>query len=315
MAAVTLYRTYSWLIDTVNRAQRITREEIESKWLNNPSLNENHATRLPARTFHRWREAIEIIFGIEIACDKSLGNIYYIKNKDQLEKSTTYKWLLNTLSVAQLVSDNISLQDKIILEDMPSDTYFLAPLMESIRTQRVAQLTFLPPGASETITFKLKPYCLKAFRRRWYVIGKASTTPKDIKYFSLDRIQDLTLLDTKYTIPDNFDAQVYFRDYFGINRNGQITEPQRMVLEVIPEEADDLRSLPLHRSQRELGEKDGYIYFEYHLVPTFDLYQELLMRGQAVRVVEPELLSHWLKKEAEWIIERYEEDTDEEITE
>ena len=305
MAAVTLYRTYLWLVDTIYRAQRITREEIERKWLNNPNLNENKATHLPERTFHRWREAVLFIFGIDIACDKSLGNIYYIRNKDRLENDTTYKWLLNTLSVAQLVSDNIALKNKIILEDMPSDTYFLAPLLEAIRTQHVVQMDYMPPGTSEVQTITFNPFCLKAFRRRWYVIGKHSSQSKEIKFLYLDRIQDLTILDKKYRIPDDFDAQTYFRDYFGIHRNNQTTEPQRMVLEVIPEVADDLRSLPLHHSQREIGEKDGYIYFEYHLVPTYDLYQELLMHGQAIRVVEPELLAHWLKKEAQWIVECY----------
>ena len=36
-----------------------------------------------------------------------------------------------------------------------------------------------------------------------------------------------------YTIPEDFDAQEYFRNYYGICRNEYTSQPQRLVLEVL----------------------------------------------------------------------------------
>ena len=304
MAAVTLYRSYLWLVDTIYNAIRITREEIDRKWAQS-HLNETHASRLPERTFHRWREAVQEIFGITIACDKSQGNIYFIRDRERLANSSTYRWLLNTLSVAQLVSDNRQIQDKILLEDMPSDTLYLSPLMEAIRTGHVVRIDYQPFGKPAPHTVELQPYCLKAFRRRWYVVGKSSSSATGLRSYCLDRIKQLTVLERTYSIPEDFDAHEYFRDYFGICRNNYTTTPQRLVLEVLEPEADYLRSLPLHHSQREIEQKDGFVYFEYHMVPTFDLFQELQMHGSAIRVIEPDIFAYWIKKEAEMIYDDY----------
>lgn len=306
MLQSTLYKRYIWLVELIYNAGRISREEINSRWARAESgVNDDHSSFIPERTFHRWRIAIEDMFGLVIECDKHNGNYYYIKNLSELENSTTYKWLLNTLAVTRLLSDNQQLKDKILLEDMPSDTYFLSPLIEAIRTGRVVQISYKEFGVPAPYTLSLEPYCLKVFRRRWYVFGKSSIAPNEIKKYALDRIQSVTLLDETYTIPEDFDAQEYFRNYFGICRNDYTTQPQRMVLEVIKEEADYLRSLPLHHSQREIDQNDEYVYFEYYLVPTFDLFQELQLHGSAIKVLEPDIFAYWLKKEAELIFDTY----------
>lgn len=308
MAAATIYKRYLWLVDLIYRKGTITREEIDRAWAHTgSSVNDDHSTRIPERTFHHWKDAILDMFGIVIECDKSNGNVYRIANRNELEHSTTYRWLLNTLSVAQLVSDNKDIKDKILLEDMPSDTQFLSPLIEAIRTGHVAQITYQRFGTPAPYTVDVEPYCLKAFRRRWYVLGRPSTAPDTLKPYCLDRIKQLTLLDDTYTIPEDFDAQAYFRDYFGICRNEHTAQPQRMVLEVVREEADYFRSLPLHHSQKEIGEEGEFVYFEYYLVPTFDLFQELQLHGSAIRVIEPDIFKYWLKKEAELIFQDYED--------
>ena len=306
MAVATLYKRYLWLVDLIYNAKTITREDIDRAWARS-SINDEHSTRIPERTFHHWKDAILDMFDIVIECDKRNGNVYHIVNRNELEHSTTYRWLLNTLSVAQLVSDNKELKDKIILEDMPSDTLYLSPLMEAIRTGRVAQISYQPFGTPAPYIVNVEPYCLKVFRRRWYVIGRPSIAPDTLKPYCLDRIKQLTLLDDTYTIPEDFDAQEYFRNYYGICRNEYTSQPQRLVLEVLKEEADYFRSLPLHHSQKEIEEKDGFVYFEYYLVPTFDLFQELQLHGSAIRVVEPDIFKYWLKKEAELIFQDYED--------
>ena len=306
MLQSTLYKRYIWLVELIYNAGRISREEINRRWAYS-SINDERSSYIPERTFHRWRIAIEDMFGLIIECDKHNGNYYYIKNLSELENSTTYKWLLNTLAVTKLISDNKQLKDKIILEDMPSDTRFLSVLIEAIRTERVAQISYQEFNTPSPYTFDLEPYCLKVFRRRWYVFGKSSIAHDEVKKYALDRIKNIILLDTTYQIPADFDAHGYFRDYFGIERNELIHEPQRVVLELVKEHAGYFRTLPLHQTQKEIGENEDYVFFEYFLVPTFDFFQEIQSLGSAVRVIEPELFRYWLRKEAEMVADMYTE--------
>ena len=78
--SVRLIRRYVWLVETIRRAGKISLEEINKKW----KISSLHNGRggLPERTFHRHRDALADIFGIDIRCDRSNGNVYYIANEE-----------------------------------------------------------------------------------------------------------------------------------------------------------------------------------------------------------------------------------------
>ena len=54
-----------------------------------------------------------------------------------------------------------------------------------------------------------------------------------------------------------------------------------------------LRDLPIHKSQREVEQGDGYTDFEYIMRPTIDLSGHLLSYGNRIKVLEPQ----WLAEE------------------
>lgn len=60
MAAVTLYRTYLWLVDTIYRAQRLTREKLgmpeDEWWFGSCHTFWKHKKRILREKYHmRWR--------------------------------------------------------------------------------------------------------------------------------------------------------------------------------------------------------------------------------------------------------------------
>ena len=71
-------------------------------------------------------------------------------------------------------------------------------------------------------------------------------------------------------------------------------------LKVSANQANYLRSLPLHPSQKELVHTDEYSIFSVEVRPTFDFQQELLWNGDALEVMEP--LS--LRKEMAGMVKR-----------
>lgn len=54
---------YVWLVETIYKAKKISFEEINRRWLDN-DMSEDKP--LSIRTFHKWRVAIEEMFGLII---------------------------------------------------------------------------------------------------------------------------------------------------------------------------------------------------------------------------------------------------------
>ena len=100
--AKNLLNKYVWLVETIYKAKRITFEEINARWQNS-DLSEGE--ELPLRTFHKWRISVEELFGLIIDCDRRGGYHYYIDNADDLKNGSLRSWLLNTISVSNLLID------------------------------------------------------------------------------------------------------------------------------------------------------------------------------------------------------------------
>ena len=81
---------------------------------------------------------------------------------------------------------------------------------------------------------------------------------------------------------------------------GDGTEIETVKLKVSADQANYLRSLPLHHSQKELVHTEEYSIFSVEVRPTFDFQQELLWNGDALEVLEP----LWLRKEMAGIVKR-----------
>jgi len=300
--AASLFTRYIWLTDVIYSAGKITREEIDRRWAHS-AHNEEHSSRIPERTFHRWRIGVEQTFGLIIRCDKSQGSVYYIENVEEINNSETYQWMLRTFAVTNLVQESQRMQDKILLEDMPSDARFLLPIMEAIRDGHVLSMTYQRFDAKEAHTFEVEPYCMKVFKQRWYMLGRSSVHPDELRVYSLDRVQAIQVLDKTYSIPKRFDAETYFSDYYGVWTGDEKAE--KVVIRVTAAAANYLRSLPLHHSQKEMERKEDYSQFEYWIAPSYDFVQELRTHGANLQVLSPQWLADKMRREAEQVLALY----------
>ena len=61
--ATNIVNKYVWLVDTIYTAGKISFEEINRRWVENDMSN---GIEIPKRTFHKWRIAIEDLFGLII---------------------------------------------------------------------------------------------------------------------------------------------------------------------------------------------------------------------------------------------------------
>ena len=91
-------------------------------------------------------EAIENIFGILIECDVKDGYKYYIENEEDLKENSIQNWLFSTLSVNNLLSESVSLKNKILLETIPTNGNYLEDIIKAIKDKRRVEIEYKKYG-------------------------------------------------------------------------------------------------------------------------------------------------------------------------
>ena len=281
------FERYIWLIDTINRHGHISFKRISDLWEYCP-LNDRRGEPLSNRTFFNHLESIYDTFGIEIKCDRSLG--YYIANSDDLEGDSIRQWLLESLSMNNLLNETKDMRDRILFEKIPSSQRWLSTIVNAMKDGKAVDLTYQSYNRTEPNTFEAHTYCLKLFRQRWYMVALSTYYNEDRpRIYCLDRIKYLEIKDETFKMPRDWDAKEYFSDSFGIIANPH-TPIQRIKLKVSAGQANYLRDLKLHNSQQEIERNDEYSIFAYCLRPEYDFIQEILRNGDDIEVLEPQNL-------------------------
>ena len=279
---------YVWLVDTIYKAKKISFEDINRRWLEN-DMSDGDA--LSIRTFHKWRIAIEEMFGLIIENEQGGQYRYYIQNADELKNGSMRSWLFNTLTVSNLMLDSMSIKDKVLFEEIPDGEQYLPVILEALKKNLVLGVTYQSYWRDEANTFEVEPYCLKAFKQRWYLVARSPYYDK-VMIYALDRVQWLGLTDKSFKYPKNFNAEDFFEDCFGIIADHNVSI-ETVKIKVSAGQANYLRSLTLHQTQREIERTDEYSIFTVRLRPTFDFRQEILSQGSDIEVLEPK----WFRDE------------------
>jgi len=289
MATTTQYREFIWLIETIKRARRITFAELSQKWAESDF---GGGIPLSRTTFNRHRDAVLDMFGIIIECDRINGYEYYIANQEVLKENTVQNWLLTTLSVSNLLTESLSIQNRILLENIPSGGAVLQTVIKAMKDGFMISAEYRRYGVAEPKKFLMSPYCVKLFRQRWYALCRHRNGFFGV--FSLDRFLRVELSEQRFEIDPDFDAAEYFSECFGI-----VSEVNAPAIPIIVRAFDSeryfLRDLPLHHTQREIATTDDYSDFEIVMRPTFDFSAHILSRGIMLKVIEPQWLANEIR--------------------
>ena len=201
-----------------------------------------------------------------------------------LENDSINQWLLNSFVVSNLLMDNRSISDRIMLEDVPSGRYYLENITSAMRDNLQIVIDYEDFFGNTIQGLKVNPYFIRLFKCRWYVMALV-LPEKEIHRFGLDRINRIEILETKFKYPKDFSPQDYYTDYYGVFHDAK---PLTIRLKAYREKPHYLRSLPLHHSQREIESNADYTIFEYKVAPTYDFVQEILSHGNQLEVLSPE---------------------------
>ena len=295
-----LISKYVWVIETIYRRRKISFKELNKLWVHDVDIS--GGVEIPKRTFDNWRYVIADMFGIDISNENCGEYRYFIENVEELRRNGLRTWLYNTFCVSNALANSKSIKDRILLEYVPSGQQFLKTIVETMKENRVLNITYHSYWKDEDSTFDVQPYCVKLFRQRWYMVARSTYSyyyEKGPRVFALDRIKDVQPTEEKFDMPKDWSAEDYFDGCFGIIADQSI-EPQTVKLKISVGQANYIRDLEMHESQKEIERNDEYSIFTLYLRPTFDFQQELLWNGEDMEVLEP----LWLRKEIAGKIKR-----------
>jgi predicted DNA-binding transcriptional regulator YafY len=269
-------------------------------YLEKSSFSDENYT-ISKRTFERDLIEIFDIYQIKIKYFRP-ENVYKIvqeANEGKTNKIIESFQIYNALSLSDSVSKNIMIESR-----KPLGTENLHALLHAIKNKFEVQFThekfWIEHNEKKKRT--VYPLALKEARNRWYLVVQ-DTKDTVFKTFALDRISDLDISSKKFEYPKDFNPEEKFEHAFGIITDR--TKPEKIKLWFSNAQADYIKSLPLHHSQKIVSENETESIIELYLCPTYDFVMELLSIGKEVKVLEPISLKKEMIKRLEATLKHY----------
>jgi hypothetical protein len=181
-----MLKQFSCLVDLVYRRGPISLKDIKA----DGGVQRVFEGELLDRTFHRHREGIAEVFGIDIVCDKS-SDRYYVERADAVQEG-----LISALSLNVLVGGDKALRDRVLLEGLPSGQEHLAVMIEAMKGNRVVRMVYAWKG-QKAREILLEPDVVRVREQRWYVTGKAD----EVGEFALEGIRELEVMEVQKEAP------------------------------------------------------------------------------------------------------------------
>lgn len=253
------------------------------------------------RTITRDFEQIRVEFKTEITYEPRKRG-YYIdyENSVDFESFISFLEIVNT---ANLLTESLK-DSKGSLDNISFDTggglrgiENLKPLLMAVRENRKISFSHYNFHTDKTKPFTMKPYLLKEYQNRWYVVGLIPGIP-EFRTFGIERIDKLEIKAETFKRDKKLNPKKLFEQTIGLVHSEHPVQP--VVLSYTHSQGKYAKTLPLHHSQTVLVDNDKEFRVSLRVAPNYELIQQILRLGETVTVLEPE----WLVAEVKGIMQR-----------
>lgn len=294
-----LLKKYIWLVQTFLRAGEtgLALNEICHKWEN------RFDSPYSRRTFNNHREAVEEVFGIRIDCNRSTNRYFIGYSEDIADENAETAWLINTFTVNNMLSmGKERLSGRISVEDIPSGHRHLTSIMEAMTENHEINISYQKYTSRESSSYTLRPYALKEFAKRWYIVAYCIERGA-LRVYGLDRIIHLEISDKSFRMPGNFDVDELFSTSFGIYIPEE--KGRTITFRATPTDARFLRDLPIHASQQETASDADSVTFSIFVCPNKALIMEFCKYGSGIEILSPADIREKVAEEHRKAVEKY----------
>lgn len=253
------------------------------------------------RTIERDIDKILDLYGILIEYDfKERG--YYIVNEEP--DTIDFIDLIDSFEILQVIRSSKENLPHVFLDNKRAEGFEnFNILLKAIKSKKTVHFKHAKYWEDIKKLKVVKPLALKEYKYRWYLIGLDTENKDQVRTYGLDRISGIEPMSKTFTIPKTIQVPNLFDHSFGIIYNEG--EPENILLSFTPFQANYIKSLKLHASQKLVYEDEHESHFSFKMHITFDFIQELLSLGRNVKVLKPASLVKEIKKELQATIQMY----------
>lgn len=248
------------------------------------------------RTIQRDIDDLRNEFGVELLYDSSKNN-YFIdyENSPNFESFVRFLELVNTADLLKESFKNKSKTLQHIVFDNSEGLQgiqYLELFLTAIKQHREISFTHYNFQKNKTTKRLLKPYLLKEYANRWYIVGEQEGI-EEFRNFGIDRVSNVKLTQNTFVPKTDIDINYLYNDVIGMVYSEDVR--QKVVLSFNPEQGQYVKTLPLHHSQQILIDKDSNFQISLDIIPNRSLIERILMYGSNVKVIEPITLQDKIK--------------------
>ncbi len=168
--------------------------------------------------------------------------------------------------------------------------HHIETILDAIIQSRVLKITHQKFDNKEAER-EVKPYLLKEYNNRWYLVGYDSTS-KNIRNFGLDRIDKIKITDEKFDNTEAVSVKDRFKNCIGIVG---INPPEEIVLKFDNSQIEYFRTYPWHESAKIEKNENGEWIVSMFVSVNYELEQLILMNQAYVQVLKPNHLVKSMK--------------------
>jgi len=175
----------------------------------------------------------------------------------------------------------------------PVDPIILDCIIKAIQKHRCLELKYYGLTRDEVTTRTIEPYHLDNLRGDLFLVGFCHLR-KEMRIFSVNRIQTCHALSRTFSIPADFSYEEFIRDAFGILRT---EEPEEVLVEFRGFEARLVRERRWHPSQVLEDGPDGSLRIRLRVTGMEEVMRWVMACGKEARVLEPAWLARQVEQE------------------
>jgi predicted DNA-binding transcriptional regulator YafY len=249
------------------------------------------------RTIQRDIEQIRFDFGIEITYDREQAG-YFINEEETfsiegfirfLEIANTANILTETLMQGKEALNFIDFESSGQLKGLE----YLKKLLFAVRNNRLITFTYKKFDTDKENHIQLKPYMLKEYQSRWYVIGIAEGMDQ-FRTFGADRLLSLEVSENTFKRNPRRDPRKLFESTIGLTYSAAKVE--EVILSFTPFQGNYIKTLPWHTSQQIITDNEKELRIKLRVVPNYEFIQKILMHIQTLVVIQPQSLVNQIRQ-------------------
>ena len=174
-------------------------------------------------------------------------------------------------------------------------------LYQAIRERRSVRITYNSFSSQQKIrTIGFHPYAVLFRKRAWYVIGHSETFNL-VLTFRINRIDSLSITNSRYKIPEDFSLQRYLEKSWDV----MLGPDTRVVVLFAPRIAPLIQEVNWHPTQQIRETDNSFLRFEVTVAGWREIGWWVLGWGHEAKVIRPKALQKWIARTAQAMVKVY----------